>query len=60
MPWKLRAYECEDCGKWTRRNRLSNDPWICAECGKDRQLLALRQGGRPTPAPPEPPASCAF
>lgn len=36
MPRKIRAYACEDCGRWTVRARLSNEPRICAECGKDR------------------------
>lgn len=59
MPWKLREYFCEDCGKLTRRNRKSNDPHICVECGRDRVTLNLPNGGRPAPVPPDPPQSCA-
>lgn len=47
MPNKLRQYECEDCGVLVRRNRKSNDPRICRECGRDRQLEGLRSRDRP-------------
>jgi DNA-directed RNA polymerase subunit RPC12/RpoP len=47
MPWKLRQYECEDCGHTVRRNRKSTDPLICEDCGKDRKLLTLRARDRP-------------
>ena len=40
MPWKIWAFPCEDCGKWTVRKRKSVDPRICFECGMDRR----RQG----------------
>jgi ribosomal protein L37AE/L43A len=60
MPWKLREYECEDCGKLTRRNRKSNDPHICVECGKERRYLGRLARAHPPAPPPDPPASCAF
>ena len=47
MPWKLREYECEDCGKLTRRNRKSNDPRVCIECGEDRRRNGWRAWSRP-------------
>lgn len=47
MPWKLREYFCEDCGKLTRRNRKSTQPHICVDCGKDRQLLGRARPARP-------------
>lgn len=36
MPNKIRAYECLDCGAWTRRPRKSNDLWICIACSRRR------------------------
>lgn len=56
MPWKLRQYECEDCGALTRRNRKSNDPRICVPCGIDRQLNSARPMKLPE-YPAEPPES---
>lgn len=47
MPWKLRAYYCEDCGAWTLRNRKSNDPRVCEPCGLDRRAANLRGKDRP-------------
>lgn len=38
MPNKLREYDCEDCGARTRRNRKSNAPMICVECGVKRAV----------------------
>jgi len=47
MPWKLREYFCEDCGCLVRRNRKSNDPQICEQCGIDRRAANLPMRNRP-------------
>lgn len=41
MPRNIRAYPCADCGAWTVRARLSNEPWVCYDCGIRRRLASL-------------------
>jgi ribosomal protein L37AE/L43A len=49
MPRTIRAYACEDCGRWTVRKRVSNDPRICEQCGQERAYYARIPHKRPTP-----------
>jgi hypothetical protein len=47
MPYKIWAFACEDCGKWTRRRRKSVSPRICEQCGIDRRAANLPMRHRP-------------
>jgi len=49
MPFKIRAYACEDCGRWTVRKRKSVHPWICEQCGLERRWYAFAPWKRPKP-----------
>lgn len=42
MPYKIRAFDCEDCGRWTLRRRASNGIHVCVECGRKRMAEAAR------------------
>ena len=41
--FKLRRFDCVDCGRPTVRKRHSIDPRICVDCGLERARVAAVQ-----------------